>query len=136
MANQKVTFISVLFSLLVFQSLWNIAAAFCVHENVTISLSNGYSSSANHFGHHQQSKTCIDDAHLPISDPFSFAVDDHHDHLPSFTQLILNEAHEAYFYPITTDVIRQFKIDWSNLYQSPDLVLNSPPPMLSPLLVG
>jgi hypothetical protein len=35
---------SVLFSLLIFQSLWNVAAAFCVHKNQEKAL--------QHFGHH------------------------------------------------------------------------------------
>ncbi|MEX8136605.1 cation transporter, partial [Acinetobacter nosocomialis] len=37
-------FMSVLFCLLIFQSLWNVAAAFCAHENQEKAL--------HHFGHH------------------------------------------------------------------------------------
>ncbi len=38
--------ITLLLSLFMFQSLWNVAAAFCVHENTTAS------SGLSHFGHH------------------------------------------------------------------------------------
>ena len=42
-------FMTVLLSLFMFQSLWNVAAAFCDHENTGVTVSQSFSS---HFGHH------------------------------------------------------------------------------------
>ena len=108
-----------------------------MHENVAGTAQ--YSAkpfSVSHFGHHQPAKACIDGIKAHAEDVLAFAEDDHGDHLPSYAQLILNEADESYLQPMAAEVILEFKIDWSNFYQSPDLGLNSPPPILSPLLAG
>ncbi len=108
-----------------------------MHENASGSAQYSQKqASVSHFGHHQPAKTCIDEIKAHAEDLLAFAEDDHHDHLPSYAQLILNEADESYLQPLSAEVIQKFEIDWSNLYQSPDLGLNSPPPMPSPLLAG
>lgn len=108
-----------------------------MHENASGSAQyRQKQASVSHFGHHQPAKACIDGIKAHAEDVLAFAEDDHHDHLPSYAQLILNEADESYLQLLSAEVIQKFEIDWSNLYQSPDLGLNSPPPMPSPLLAG
>ena len=82
---------SVLFSLLIFQSLWNVAAAFCVHKNQEKAL--------QHFGHHAdlnvyQSSDHMQTEHVGIvenSENAPLSWQDHHDHLPSCFHVVMTE---------------------------------------------
>lgn len=128
--------ITLLFALLTFQSLWNVAAAFCVHEETTFS-----QSSTQHFGHHQMTQSCQSEfkiSHAPshLSSDFSFLEDDHQDHLPSFNALILVEEQDYFIFLNRQIVALVNALPWYNFYQSPDLTLNNPPPILAPLQVG
>lgn len=78
-------------SLFIFQSLWNVAAAFCVHETLST-----HSTTLPHFGHHgavrcEQNQTTKHNHVSAVQEktPLSsvFATDDHRDHLPSFAIL-------------------------------------------------
>jgi len=90
---------SVLFCLLIFQSLWNVAAAFCAHENQEKAL--------HHFGHHaalsyeasQHSHTeKIEVEGTMHKAPLSLS--DHHDHLPSCFHVVIVEAQEKIVSPL------------------------------------
>jgi hypothetical protein len=138
MMMRATAWITVLVGLFMFQSLWNVAAAFCVHEDA-VQLQQSY-----HFGHHQnslcpsasgqqhateQSKQLKSiNGDLPIGE-------EHQDHLPSMTQLYVpnNELSAIPLLP-ELKVIPQFY--WINRYQAPDLFQQSPPPEFSPLMVG
>lgn len=131
------TWISILVGLFIFQSFWNVAAAFCVHENNTNAVQN------YHFGHHQnnlcisgnlqhQTSNLSSDHQISHSDA---TQDDHQDHLPSMTHVILQQQ------KIMIQQNHLFASDdpifyWKNNYQPPDLLSASPPPELSPLMVG
>lgn len=125
-------FIAILTALLLFQSVWNIAAAFCVHENTR------EVASTPHFGHHQVLSSCQQspDSAAKISHDSTHAqkdMEDHADHLPSFTQIALLEHQsdplraEQFIVPARQNYV------WQNFYQSPDLTGQNPPPLLSPL---
>ncbi|OTG79662.1 cation transporter [Acinetobacter sp. ANC 5054] len=121
-----------------FQSFWNVAAAFCVHEQQS-QLQQSY-----HFGHHQNT-LCVSDNHQydhheqsenkkTISNDLKIG-EDHQDHLPSMTHLIVqNEKFDVVHPNFEVEVDPQFH--WKNSYQPPDLFLQSPPPEFSPLMVG
>lgn len=47
MVKKSNIFITFMLSLFIFQSLWNVAAAFCVHETLST-----HSTTLPHFGHH------------------------------------------------------------------------------------
>jgi hypothetical protein len=118
-----------LLSLFIFQSLWNVAAAYCVHENT---------SSSHHFGHHSIENTACathaDDAvSAALDQPAPFSLQDHHDHLPSCFHVIVMEAQPQLQQPILLIYQSEQKYDWSNLYQSPHLSRANPPPVLTPL---
>ena len=138
-------FISILMGLFIFQSLWNVSAAFCAHESKTAVIEKY----TTHFGHHessdgdagqelevetQQIKSSI--SSLISADHIKITLDDHHDHLPSFSHFIIVEAQ-----PQTE---RQFLIDnqsdrlnyMNNFYTSPHLDGINPPPEFVPLLAG
>lgn len=129
-------FITLLLSLFMFQSLWNVAAAFCVHEE---------SKSVRvmpHFGHHVTA-SCESKSHgmakksttQPTSsfDLADFTQDDHSDHLPSFAHIMLTEAQHSALSPVFIPKLVQVQFNWQNLYQSPHLFLTTPPPVLTPL---
>lgn len=125
-----------LFALLLFQSLWNVAAAFCVHEETTLS-----HISTPHFGHHQMTKSCqsefkISHVQSHLSTDFSFLEDDHQDHLPSFNAMILVEEQDNFVFSSSQVIALVHLFPWYNFYQSPDIGLNNPPPILAPLQVG
>ncbi|MBP8006472.1 MAG: cation transporter [Acinetobacter sp.] len=130
-------FVTVLLSLFIFQSLWNVAAAYCAHENT-----NQQSTFSSHFGHHvpnaveavtkhtQTSKQDTTDLPMPVS------LQDHHDHLPSCFHVVTPEVQQQLDQPmLRTQKLKQ-KYHWSNSYQSPYLSSLNPPPVLTPLLVG
>jgi hypothetical protein len=129
-------FVTVLFSLFMFQSLWNVAAAFCVHEEPK------RVSTMPHFGHHATA-SCESIAHGVLQksttqdtssfDLAAFAQDDHSDHLPSFAHVILTEAQQSALSPVFIPQLVQVQFNWQNLYQSPHLFLANPPPVLTPL---
>ena len=126
-------FITVLLSLFIFQSLWNVAAAYCGHENI-----NAKTSVLTHFGHHIPENQQVDtqstlvnyqDADLPM--PLS--LQDHHDHLPSCFHVVMIEAQQQLDEPLLR--VKEFKQNyiWSNSYQSPHLSRLNPPPLFTPL---
>ena len=151
-----------------FQSLWNVAAAFCDHENAQVS---SQSFTIAHFGHHVapncaqdqqqhanqssildqvQSETFAHDPqnfshqnysdqnhshqnHSQLNDFLNHLEDDHSDHLPSFAHFIAVDVQQQAEQAKFTAYPESAFIDWHNLYQSPHLFLNNPPPVLSPL---
>ena len=140
-------FMTVLLSLFMFQSLWNVAAAFCDHENTGVTVSQSFSS---HFGHHvapncsqdlqQHQKPFIsNDAtsnhqhHVQLNDFLNHLEDDHSDHLPSFAHFIVADVSQQAEHPRFIAYPESSFIDWKNLYQSPDLFLPNPPPASAPL---
>lgn len=141
---RSTTWISVLVALFMFQSLWNVAAAFCVHEEqkAQVVTQQGF-----HFGHHQTTLCVSDDkAHQQISvddhtqtanDQFELGEDhqDHQDHLPSMAHLIIPKE-KNYQLPLALELRERPQFFWHNAYQAPDLLGQHPPPELSPLMVG
>ncbi|SCD17504.1 putative component of the czc cation-efflux system (CzcI) [Acinetobacter baumannii] len=120
---------SVLFCLLIFQSLWNVAAAFCAHENQEKAL--------HHFGHHaalsyeasQHSHTEKTDIAGTHKAPLNLS--DHHDHLPSCFHVVMTEnAQQAQEPFVRVHELSQIYY-WSNSYQSPYLGSLNPPPVLT-----
>ncbi|WP_215900548.1 cation efflux protein, CzcI-like [Acinetobacter defluvii] len=133
---KKSHFILLLFALLIFQSLWNVAAAFCVHEEKAFT-----NTSAQHFGHHQMTKYCQSDFKISeiqnhSSSDFSFLEDDHQDHLPSFNAMILVDEQDKFIFKSSQLIALINFFPWYNFYQSPDLAQNNPPPIFAPLQVG
>ncbi|MCF9034649.1 cation efflux protein, CzcI-like [Acinetobacter nectaris] len=122
--KKKSVFLLVLSSLLLFQSMWNIAAAFCTHEKGTVST---YATQM-HFGHHSSGHQLT----ASQENKLLSSQDDHSDHLPSFSPLILVEAQDV-LQPVSKMVQSRDDTDWRNLYSSPYLSFNSPPPNLAPL---
>ncbi|UNT58092.1 cation transporter [Acinetobacter sp. ASP199] len=117
-----------------FQSLWNVAAAFCVHEE-PITVNQSY-----HFGHHSNALCVSDTQHdrHQASESVSKTLDlgeDHQDHLPSMTHLILEQQQHS-FIPLLFSLAVAPKYAWRNDYRSPDLNAQTPPPEFSPLMVG
>lgn len=140
MLMRSTTWITVLVGLFMFQSLWNVAAAFCIHEKPT-QIQQSY-----HFGHHQNT-LCVSDEYQkkdqnePSQITKSSEIsdldigEDHHDHLPSMTQLLVQNEHVGIIYQnFQIKVIPKFY--WINRYQAPDLLQASPPPEFPPLMVG
>ncbi|NUF17212.1 cation efflux protein, CzcI-like [Acinetobacter lactucae] len=129
--SRSTVFLSVLFGLLIFQSLWNVAAAFCVHENqVKVS---------QHFGHHadlnvyqslnQTDTKQVDDVINDYEAPLS--LQDHHDHLPSCFHVVMTDnAKQAQEAIVHVHELSQIYY-WSNSYQSPHLDALNPPPVLT-----
>ncbi|MEB6479877.1 cation transporter [Acinetobacter vivianii] len=124
---------TLLLSLFMFQGFWNVAAAFCAHEN------SGQYSELNHFGHHaleknhgsatHSSSIVQDDANVASS----LNLQDHHDHLPSCFHVVVTEALQQLDEPILRMHQAEQKYYWSNSYQSPHLSGLNPPPVLTPL---
>ncbi len=104
-----------------------------------------------HFGHHQNTlcasavkhnlQHSLHQAFESISKPVKNTAndlqlgEDHQDHLPSMTHLIVQNqqsilfiAHQSFEYSP--------KFLWKNLYQAPDLLLQTPPPVHAPLMAG
>ena len=116
-----------------FQSLWNVAAAFCGHE--TVSQSKGQ----HHFGHHvvdtsscatphqQTAEHTASNGSVPVS------LQDHHDHLPSCFHVVVTEAQQLLDTPVLRVQQSEQQYYWSNFYQSPHLSGLNPPPVLTPL---
>ena len=132
-------FITVLLSLFIFQSVWNVAAAFCIHEGVKSSVS------VEHFGHHSdeqkhhQKNTSIGQNIDEVqSSKFiqyleQMDQDDHSDHLPSFAHIVLNHTNIKVENFPQLNHLKVFNSDWKNFYRSPYLNFPDPPPVLSPL---
>ncbi|HEO1774231.1 cation efflux protein, CzcI-like [Acinetobacter baumannii] len=128
---RSTVFMSFLFSLLIFQSFWNVAAAFCVHENQEKVL--------QHLSHHadlnvyqslnQSDIEQIDDLKNAYDDPLS--LQGHHDHSPSCFHVFMTENEKQAQEP----VVRVHELSqvyyWSNSYQSPLLGSLNPPPVLT-----
>ncbi|MDU5496179.1 MAG: cation transporter [Acinetobacter baumannii] len=122
---------SVLFSLLIFQSLWNVAAAFCVHKNQEKAL--------QHFGHHAdlnvyQSSDHMQTEHVGIvenSENAPLSWQDHHDHLPSCFHVVIVEAQEKIVSPLIQSSESKQQYYWSNSYKSPHISKQDPPPILT-----
>lgn len=139
-------FMTLVLSLFIFQSLWNVAAAFCTHENTPVT-ARGLME--QHFGHHlalncqqdQQQHQTRDETglqthtpqHAQLNNIFTHLADDHSDHLPSFAHFIVIAVVQQAETPIFTARLTRQTFDWHNLYQSPHLYLPSPPPVFAPL---
>lgn len=136
-------FITLLMTLFMFQSFWNVAAAFCQHENL-IELNQAQ---LNHFGHHQ-SDLCPQNQIPPEHSNISLAdctgsdqdqanvLDDHQDHLPSFAHFMLVDVFQSAAALSGSAYEGLLQVNWKNLYQSPHLKLPHPPPEILPLLAG
>ena len=128
-------FITVLLSLFMFQSLWNVAAAYCGHENINTT----NSSVVTHFGHHVPESSIASTHYSVVSDqeasdlPMSLNLQDHHDHLPSCFHVVMIEAQQQLDETLLR--VKEFKQNyiWSNSYQSPHLSRLNPPPLFTPL---
>ena len=145
---KKLPLILIMMSLFIFQSAWNVAAAFCQHESVDFSQVH-----ETHFGHHQVLNECQshenqalemhgnnnDDSHAQQDDGNNINVkaknlsQDHHDHLPSMNHILMQDAQPDIVQSTTFHVDREPHFFWNNLYQSPDLGAITPPPLSSPL---
>lgn len=131
---RSMTWITVLVGLFMFQSLWNVAAAFCVHEE-SITVVQNY-----HFGHHTNA-LCVSETQkhghqAPEKQNNDLDwVENHQDHLPSMIQLILEQRQVSFIQTLFSYTVRP-EYFWNNDYSSPDLSSKSPPPELSPLMVG
>lgn len=141
------SFFITLLAMFMFQAIWNVAAGFCLHEENTRTLSN------QHFGHHQ-ANLCESDqvkkhsaqdpvktltasdlstSDLSDTDQTRKLFDDHHDHLPSFAHFIVAEAVITQHWPILAYAPHLGDVVWNNLYQSPHLASQNPPPELTSL---
>ncbi|MBF7687215.1 cation efflux protein, CzcI-like [Acinetobacter rathckeae] len=123
----KAVFFTLLSCVLLLQSVWNVAAAWCVHENTqTVTVER------THFGHHVVTER-HNSLHTQLEQVVASEKHDHSDHLPSLNPIMLSQLqHDLARTPYKSIVTVQ-KTDWKNLYQSPDLAFNSPPPILAPL---
>ncbi|MFC6053412.1 cation efflux protein, CzcI-like [Acinetobacter portensis] len=126
-------FITVLLSLFMFQSIWNVAAAFCVHESDVNRVTT------SHFGHHSNKSS--HEQHQSDNQKTSKFIqyleqvenDDHSDHLPSLAHAFLVEHSSEINWNVSTYYIEDKFLDWSSLYQSPHLYLPKLPPIYTPL---
>ena len=135
---RSTSWITILVGLFMFQSLWNVAAAFCVHDE-KVEIQQQY-----HFGHHQNTLCTSDNAqssvkehskHLNTNSSDIQLGEDHHDHLPSMTHLIVQDQKHLLDAPHIS-IEETPKFHWKNDYQAPDLSQQSPPPEFSLLMVG
>ena len=138
--QRSAVFMTLLLSLFMFQSFWNVAAAFCAHENLALN-----ATSSGHFGHHvaldcEQNQIVYQHQHAHAPLQFEQAQpavvvdgDDHSDHLPSFAHFIMVDEQQSAQQPLFTAHLIQPQFDWHNLYQSPHLYVANPPPVLTPL---
>ncbi len=149
---------TVLLSLFIFQSLWNVAAAFCGHEanhqiksDTEFSVSKSTNTRVHHFGHHlttachtamslddkktnlKTAEQALKNSEISIISLQNLVGDDHRDHLPSFAYFMVlhvqNDAQDPKFNPY---LLHSFS-DWNNTYQSPHLYGLNPPPVFAPL---
>ncbi|WP_407643267.1 cation efflux protein, CzcI-like [Acinetobacter suaedae] len=133
--RRPLVFMTLLLSLFMFQSIWNVAAAYCGHESAT-----QQTVSVNHFGHHaldnskeqQSSLVAVQEADAP----WLLNVQDHHDHLPTCFHAIVIQEQQQLKQPILRIHELEQKYNWSNHYQSPYLTSLNPPPVFAPLWVG
>ncbi|MCU4337034.1 cation efflux protein, CzcI-like [Acinetobacter dispersus] len=131
--QRSTIFVTVLLSLFMFQSFWNVAAAYCAHET------SGEYSTSNHFGHHIPENVQVSEKYSKLVDqyasdlPMPLSLQDHHDHLPSCFHVVVTEAQQQLNEPILRTHEAQPKYYWSNSYQSPHLSELNPPPVLTPL---
>ncbi|GMA10237.1 hypothetical protein GCM10025882_06610 [Acinetobacter gyllenbergii] len=130
--QRSTVFVTVLLSLFMFQSFWNVAAAFCAHETVS------EYSSLNHFGHHASEKKPIAEHRAAFDKvaadlPMPLSLQDHHDHLPSCFHVVVAEVQQRVNEPMLHSQDIEQKYYWSNSYQSPHLTGLNPPPVLTPL---
>lgn len=123
-----------------FQSLWNVAAAFCAHETAS---NSKYSTIPYHFGHHlDASVEQLSDHHQLKTDTANFKTAsthlpaiwiDHHDHLPTCLHIVVAETEQNALEPSRTGKLARSVYDWADSYQSPHLIGSNPPPVLTPL---
>ena len=146
---KKLPLILIMMSLFIFQSAWNVAAAFCQHEPVDFSQVH-----KTHFGHHQVLEECLshtdqshshdqakqsNDTQNKLSEnQLNLSQDhqDHQDHLPSMGHLLIQDTLAEIVQSNAFQMSRTPQFVWNNLYQSPDLGAITPPPLSSPLQVG
>ncbi|MGL5403571.1 MAG: cation efflux protein, CzcI-like [Acinetobacter sp.] len=131
--QRSAVFMTLLLSLFMFQSFWNVAAAFCAHEQPT------EYRTLNHFGHHIPENLDVSEQHAVVADqvasdlPMPLSLQDHHDHLPSCFHVVVIEAQQQLDEPVLRTHEIEQKYYWSNLYQSPHLSQLTPPPVFTPL---
>lgn len=128
--------ITVLLSLFMFQSVWNVAAAFCLHQ------SEPNAEVINHFGHHLDEKS-LQVEKVKQQSTLKFIQyleqidhDDHRDHLPSLAHVFLSEHDAEVHLDVSIWSIGDQYSKWENTYKSPHLNTLKQPPILTPLLVG
>lgn len=126
-----------------FQSFWNVAAAFCAHERGIKNTGVEF-----HFGHHLASamdqhphllSQLKDDRHQNASDISMYLPPvfmDHHDHLPVCLHIICADIQQHAQEPIRIGHLTESVYDWTNSYRSPHLSGLNPPPLFTPLQVG
>ena len=140
---KKLPLILIMMSLFIFQSAWNVAAAFCQHESVDLSQVH-----ETHFGHHQVLEECLshtdqshshdqakqsNDTQNKLSENQLNLSQDHQDHLPSMGHLLIQDTRAEIVQSNAFQMSRTPQFVWNNLYQSPDLGSITPPPLSSPL---
>ncbi|WP_216077120.1 cation efflux protein, CzcI-like [Acinetobacter sp. Ac_3412] len=130
--QRSTVFVTVLLSLFMFQSFWNVAAAFCAHETVS------EYSTLNHFGHHVAEQTNSSEQGAVFDKvaadlPMPLSLQDHHDHLPSCFHVVVAEVQQRVNEPMLHSQDVEQKYYWSNFYQSPHLSGLNPPPLSTPL---
>lgn len=124
----KSVFFVLLSCFLLLQSVWNVAAALCLHENKnTIAVVE-----RPHFGHHVVTER-HSTLHIQLDALTTSEQHDHSDHLPSLNPIMLSQLDQELQQIAHNYISVMQKTDWNNLYQSPDLAFNSPPPILAPL---
>ncbi|MBJ9984056.1 cation transporter [Acinetobacter sp. S40] len=134
---KRSVFIAILLSLFMFQSLWNVAAAFCAHENASVS---NHTNQPYHFGHHLDVSLSVNQhseskshgvknitGHVPA------VWMDHHDHLPTCMHIVVVEIKQNAPEPSRSGYLTRSIYDWANTYKSPHLSRFNPPPVLTPL---
>ena len=119
---------TVLLSLFIFQSIWNVAAAYCAHEQTIEPLTI-----TTHFGHHDIDKSSKNQDAFAITEQDSDPVltVNHHDHLPSCFHVVIVEAQEKIVSPLIQSSEPKQQYYWSNSYKSPHISKQDPPPILT-----
>lgn len=129
--QRSAVFMTLLLSLFMFQSFWNVAAAFCAHEQPT------EYRTLNHFGHHIPENLDVSEKHAVVADqdasdlPMPLSLQDHHDHLPSCFHVVIVEAQEKIVSPLIQSSESKQQYYWSNSYKSPHISKQDPPPILT-----
>nr|WP_159725782.1 cation efflux protein, CzcI-like [Acinetobacter proteolyticus] len=127
---------TVLLILFIFLGIWNVAAAYCMHERPIEQMTIN-----SHFGHHLSESTFEKSSTSGVLLNFSnlsksINVTDHHDHLPTCFHIALLTTVKKFDDPIFRVLKLKQKYYWSNFYQSPYLSEFNPPPESTRLLVG